>query len=292
MNSLDENLYQDEESELGFPFFGQKKISEIVNKNQEEADKERKKDIFYIKHIKKKYKKIEIKNYRNKKKNNNDSIDIFKEKTNKSNEILNDKINDNFVNLTSSIKWNIEKKVIENNIYRKDAYYKHFKAVFGKYIKNRLNLLKDKCFPSYSKNKFSTPHYKYIGNPKEKENYYFLFFTIKDIILYGKDIIRQNRQYNNELLIKFIENNEFKCKDKLAYKELIKFLNENVEDAIVNFYDDKKEFEKINKDRKYICFDKHYKRETGISLLEKYGFITVLKNHYMPTKKNKPPVEL
>ena len=285
MNSLDENLYQDEESELGFPFFGQNKISEIVNKNQEEADKERKKDIFYIKHIKKKYKKIEIKNYRNKKKNNNDSIDIFKEKTNKSNEILNNKINDNFVNLTSSIKWNIEKKVIENNIYRKDAYYKHFKAVFGKYIKNRLNLLKDKCFPSYSKNKFSTPHYKYIGNPKEKENYYFLFFTIKDIILYGKDIIRQNRQYNNELLIKFIENNEFKCKDKLAYKELIKFLNENVEDAIVNFYDDKKEFEKINKDRKYICFDKYYKRETGISLLEKYGFITVLKNHYMPTKQ-------
>ncbi len=292
MNSLDENLYQDEESELGFPFFGQNKISEIVNKNQEEADKERKKDIFYIKHIKKKYKKIEIKNYRNKKKNNNDSIDIFKEKTNKSNEILNNKINDNFVNLTSSIKWNIEKKAIENNIYRKDAYYKHFKAVFGKYIKNRLNLLKDKCFPSYSKNKFSTPHYKYIGNPKEKENYYFLFFTIKDIILYGKDIIRQNRQYNNELLIKFIENNEFKCKDKLAYKELIKFLNENVEDAIVNFYDDKKEFEKINKDRKYICFDKYYKRETGISLLEKYGFITVLKNHYMPAKKNKPPVEL
>ena len=292
MNSLDENLYQDEESELGFPFFGKNKISEIVNKNQEEADKERKKDIFYIKHIKNKYKKIEIKNYRNKKKNNNDSIDIFKEKTNKSNEILNNKINDNFVNLTSSIKWNIEKKVIQNNIYRKDAYYKHFKAVFGKYIKNRLNLLKDKCFPSYSKNKFSTPHYKYIGNPKEKENYYFLFFTIKDIILYGKDIIRQNRQYNNELLIKFIENNEFKCKDKLAYKELIKFLNENVEDAIVNFYDDKKEFEKINKDRKYICFDKYYKRETGISLLEKYGFITVLKNHYMPTKKNKPPVEL
>ena len=152
MNSLDENLYQDEESELGFPFFGQNKISEIVNKNQEEADKERKKDIFYIKHMKKKYKKIEIKNYRNKKKNNNDSIDIFKEKTNKSNEILNNKINDNFVNLTSSIKWNIEKKAIENNIYRKDAYYKHFKAVFGKYIKNRLNLLKDKCFPSYSKN--------------------------------------------------------------------------------------------------------------------------------------------
>ena len=74
MYSLDENLYQDEESELGFPFFGKNKISEIVNKNQEEADKERKKDIFYIKHIKKKYKKIEIKNYRNKKKNNNDSI--------------------------------------------------------------------------------------------------------------------------------------------------------------------------------------------------------------------------
>ena len=64
----------------------------------------------------------------------------------------------------------------------------------------------------------------------------------------------------------------------MAYKELIEFLNEKLEDAIIQYYDDEKEFNRIKSDTKYINFDKFYKRETGISLLEKYGFLTAIKN--------------
>jgi len=80
----------------------------------------------------------------------------------------------------------IPNKINGNNIYRKDSYYKHFKVLLGKYIKNKINELKNQCFLYYSKNNFSTPNYKYTGNPKEKDNFRFLNFAIKDILIYGK----------------------------------------------------------------------------------------------------------
>ena len=170
--------------------------------------------------------------------------------------------------------------ILSNVIYRKDAYYKHFKVNLGKYIKNRVNSIKNKCFPFYSRNNFSSPNYKYTGNPKEKDNFIFLSFKIKDIMVFGKNKAKFNRQYNNELLINFIEENEDKAIDKSAYKELVQFLNEKLEDAIIQFYDDEKEYKRINQDQKSIYFDQFYKRDTGISLLEKYGFVKALKKKF------------
>ena len=167
----------------------------------------------------------------------------------------------------------------ENVLYRKDAYYKHFKVILGQYIKNKVNKLKNICFPYYSKNNFSSPNYKYIGNPKEKDNFNFLSFTIKDILLYGKDKSKFNRQYNNEILIKFIEENSQRTKDKNAYNELINFLNEQLKNIIIQFYDDKIEFDKLNKDSACIKFDEFYQRETGISLLKQYGFLEALNKY-------------
>ena len=181
--------------------------------------------------------------------------------------------------ISNNIFLNISKPINRNNIYRKDAYYKHFKAILGKYIKNKINELKNKCFPYYSKNNFSTPNYKYIGNPKEKDNFYFLSFTIKNLLIYGKDSVNQNRQYNNELLVKFIEVNENRALNKNAYIELICFLNSRLEDVIIQFYDDETEYNKLLNDSKCIKFDIFFKRETGISLLEKNGFIKALKKY-------------
>ena len=172
----------------------------------------------------------------------------------------------------------------ENNIYRKDAYYKHFKVILGKYIKNKINELKNKCFPYYSKNNFSSPNYKYTGNPKEKDNFNFLHFTIKDILIYGKDNKNHNRQYNNEILIKFIEMNKYRALDKNVYDELISFLNDTLENIITHFYEDEVEYNKLKNDSKYIRFDICFKRETGISLLEKNGFIKAIKKYN--TKNN------
>jgi hypothetical protein len=181
--------------------------------------------------------------------------------------------------ISNKIFLNITQPIKENNNYRKDAYYKHFKAILGKYIKNKTNELKNKCFPYYSKNNFSTPNYKYIGNPKEKDNFNFLSFAIKDLLIYGKDRVNQNRQYNNELLVKFIEINENRAINKNAYVELICFLNSILENVIIQFYDDEAEYYKLLKDSKCIKFDAFFKRETGISLLEKYGFIKALKKY-------------
>ena len=163
--------------------------------------------------------------------------------------------------------------MLTNIVYRKDAYYKLFKTNLISYIKNKINTFKNKIFPFYSKNNFSSPNYKFTGNPKEKDNFKFLSFKIKDIMIYGKNKAKFNRQYNNELIIKFIEENENRTKDKDAYKELIKFLNEPLEDV----YDDEKEFNIMKNNPKFFYLDKFYKRETGISLLEKYGFLKILK---------------
>ncbi len=78
--------------------------------------------------------------------------------------------------------------------------------------------------------------YKYAGNPKEKDNYLFLSLKVKDLLSYGKDAKIKNRQYNNELLINYIEKNEKITKDKKVHYELIKFLNNTVENETINFY--------------------------------------------------------
>jgi len=173
----------------------------------------------------------------------------------------------------------IGNKNIKEKIYRKDYYIKHFKAIFGKYLKNKLNDLKNKCFPNLVFNKFSTPNYYYTGNPKIIDNYKFLSWTIKEIIILKQNKDNQNRQFNNKMLIDYIEKNQEKSVNKHSYNELINFINNNLEHAFLDFYKSNNEFKKISKDKDCIFFDKFFKRETGFSLLEKNGFLKVLKNH-------------
>ena len=181
-----------------------------------------------------------------------------------------------------SKKENLENYFKNNNkyIYRKDAYYKHFKSIFARYIKDKANKLKNICLPHFNKNNFSSIAYKYTGNPKEKDNYLFLSFKVKELLSYGKNEKIKNRQYNNELLINYIEKNESIVKNKNMYCELIKFLNDSIENELINFYKNDKEIEFINKDMRCLFFDSHFKKETGISLLEKNGFIKILVKQY------------
>ena len=187
-------------------------------------------------------------------------------------------------NKDTQIKFISKKEILDKNninniklIYRKDAYYKHFKSIFARYIKDKANKLKNICFPHYNKNNFSALSYKYTGNPKEADNLKFLSLNVKDIIIMGKDIKRKNRQYNNELLIRYIEANKELTKDKEAYIDLINFLNNSVEEELIIFYNDKLEYVNLVNDVKCRLFDKHFKSETGISLLDRNGFIQVLK---------------
>ena len=187
-------------------------------------------------------------------------------------------LNENKIKLKSGANEEILFELNLNIKYRKDIYYKYFKVIFGRFLKNKLNYLKNLCFPYCKNNKFSTPNYKFTGNPKEKDNNIFLFWKIKQIMEYKSDKEKQNRQYNNKLIINYIENNRKNAEDKNAYEELLSFLNETtLEEAFIKFYEDKKEFENINKNKKCIYFDKFFKKETDISLLEKNGFIKAIK---------------
>ena len=187
-------------------------------------------------------------------------------------------LNENKIKLKSGANEEILFELNLNIKYRKDIYYKYFKVIFGRFLKNKLNYLKNLCFPYCKNNKFSTPNYKFTGNPKEKDNNIFLFWKIKQIMEYKSDKEKQNRQYNNKLIINYIENNRKNAEDKNAYEELLSFLNETtLEEAFIKFYEDKKQFENINKNKKCIYFDKFFKKETNISLLEKNGFIKAIK---------------
>jgi len=220
---------------------------------------------------------------------NNDKNEIFIVRKEK--KYYNDKKKDEIKNLSSfnkiiskkgeiNLRKNIficekEKKI---KLYRKDAYFKHFKAIFVKYLKNKLNNLKDLCFPNFILNKFSTPNYKFTGNAKQIDNYNFLSWSIKEIFIYCENEKKENRQYNNKLLIEYIEKNEKKAKDKKSYHELLIFFNKRLENAYIEFYDNKNEFDKLRNDKDCIFYDKYFKKETGMSLLEKYGFLKVIKN--------------
>jgi len=220
---------------------------------------------------KKKLFEIEINNKNNYKKNISPKFQLGTKEKRTKNKIIKLSVKSMQENLKT------EKK---NYVYRKDAYYKHFKALFAKYIRNKVNNLKNICFPNFNKNNFAALSYKFTGNPKEKDNIKFLSMKIKDLLILGKDEEIKNRQYNNELLIKYIENNRELSIDKNKYEELISCLDETLENELVEFYNNKIEFENINKDIKCLIFDKHFKNETGISLLEKNGFIKILNKQY------------
>ena len=220
---------------------------------------------------KKKLFEIEIKNKNNYKKNISPKFQLGTKERRTKNKIIKLSV--------KSMQENLKKEK-KNYIYRKDAYYKHFKALFAKYIRNKVNNLKNICFPNFNKNNFAALSYKFTGNPKEKDNIKFLSMKIKDLLILGKDEEIKNRQYNNELLIKYIENNRELSIDKNKYEELISCLDETLENELVEFYNNKIEFENINKDIKCLIFDKHFKNETGISLLEKNGFIKILNKQY------------
>ena len=55
-------------------------------------------------------------------------------------------------------------------------------------------------------------------------------------------------------MIKFIEENEDRANDKIAYGEIIQFLHLKLEDVIRQYYDEEKEFNKIKNCKKYNIF--------------------------------------
>ena len=67
--------------------------------------------------------------------NNNNELMINNDKNN----IRKNNLEPNFYKQTKKNNKFIYHNVQKEKIYRKDYYYKHFKAIFGKYVKSKIN---------------------------------------------------------------------------------------------------------------------------------------------------------
>lgn len=156
---------------------------------------------------------------------------------------------------------------------------KFFKSKFSKFLKNLGNsVIQNSGLPRQFNNfKLSLPnHLSFTGNSKEKDNYYFLFFTVQQIFCYYKNekcknsLQKKNKVIIDEILT-FIENNENE-----KYENIKSFFSMTLERAYELFYESK-DFKEYASDPKIIWLDEEFKAQKKDSLLEKYGFIKMCK---------------
>ena len=158
------------------------------------------------------------------------------------------------------------------------------KRYFSKFLKNYANNL----IKNISDKRLFLPNYQsFTGNPTEKDNYMFLFFSIQQIFGYYKKGSQKIRyQIKNKELIENILNilNNHELGNNVKYKEIQSFFKMNFEKAIELFYNSQ-DFENYANDPKTKYLDKEFIAQKGFSLLEKNGFIKMVKQYEKKLKK-------
>ena len=91
-------------------------------------------------------------------------------------------------------------------------------------------------------------------------------------MIYKENVKKINRQHNNRLLIDYINKSGEKTKDKKAYTELIDYINNKLENAFLDFYENQNEFDKICKDENCIILIISLKMKQDIPSLKKMDF--------------------
>jgi hypothetical protein len=170
---------------------------------------------------------------------------------------------------------------------RIDYALKYFKTFFSKYLKDLSNkIIEESKLPSdIKKQKICSPnHISYTGNPKESDDYKFLFFTVQDILVYYKgENCKNSLQKKNKATIESILSFIDESNDESKYEEVRNFFKMSLEQVYELYYKDEA-FKKYAEDEKAIYLDQEFKAQNGFSLLENNGFIKVVKMH---GKKNK-----
>ena len=165
---------------------------------------------------------------------------------------------------------------------RIDYALKYFKTFFSKYLKDLSNkIIEESKLPSeFKKQKICSPnHISYTGNPKESDDYKFLFFTVQDILVYYKgENCKNSLQKKNKATIESILNFIDESNDESKYEEVRNFFKMSLEQVYELYYKDEA-FKKYAEDEKAIYLDQEFKAQNGFSLLENNGFIKVVKMH-------------
>ena len=167
---------------------------------------------------------------------------------------------------------------------RIDYCIKHFKVYTSKFLKEYGNKLINDCkFQNEMKNlKLFSPSYKYFtGNSNEKENKIFLNFTVEQIFSYPDTTLKKDNRLQKKnkdiinTLLNYIEN-KYDIEVPENMEKLKNFLKMTFEDIIILFYNSK-QFKDYSSDPKTLFLDKHFIKIKGFSLLEKNGFIKLIK---------------
>ena len=177
--------------------------------------------------------------------------------------------------------------------YRLDYYKKAFKVHCFKHLTKFLNYLLSKCnFPKEFKNKkiFKPNNESFTSNAKEEDNYKFLYMSLKDIFSYIKNDKQPHGislQKSNKKFIDMILNYiELKGKNySKDYDNLKKYLNMTMEEYITIYYDTE-EFKKFCTDEKIQFYEKEFIKEKKFAMLEKYGFLRLIKMYKINNNKN------
>ena len=205
------------------------------------------------------------------------------------------KENPNFENSKDSPNSTLKKKIFqvfyESNNHKKhstriDYLLKAFKTNFSSFIKIQVNnLFQESLLPEKLKKlEVSTPNsIDFSSNVTIKANYIFLSFTVQEILCYYKKNNSKNRNQkkNKKVIEKILEYIEGKNADN--FEKIISFLKMSLEDAYIYFYNSTIFFQ-YARDENTLIGDKEFKAIYGFSLLEKYGFIKLVKMNYKGTK--------
>ena len=156
--------------------------------------------------------------------------------------------------------------------YRKNIIKKYYIKHFIRFLKKYGNILikKTKLQTKFHKDKLSIPTKSLILLLINEDNLNILLFTVKDIFCYKQ--IKNEKIINN--LLDYI--NEPPYKDN--YDKIISFFNMNIQDAC-ELFEESKEFNQYMNNQKIIMHNKDFKQKFGFCLIEKNGFIKMIKNN-------------
>ena len=169
---------------------------------------------------------------------------------------------------------------------RIDYCKKYFKTNFVKFLKKHANkLIQSSCLPKELKQNISSPNsLSFTGNTNDADNVAFLDFSVQKIFGYYKEgnKSKNSLQIKNQKkigdIMNFIEN----CEDESKYEKISSFFKMSLENAYELFFESD-DFKNYTKDSKSIYLDKEFKIQKGFSLLEKNGFLKMIKmckNYY------------
>lgn len=264
-----------------------------INKNQEitpyqEDSLEPNQEKFFISK-KRKFSENNIKEYNSTNKNNYNSLFTKNLKNN-----TKDTYDNIYKNKEIYIDATISQKTKPLKYqYRLDYYKKAFKVYCFKHLTKLLNYLLSKCnLPKEFKNKkiFKPNNESFTSNAKEKDNYKFLSMSLKDIFSYINNDKQPHgislQKSNKNLIDKILNYIELKGKNySKDYDNLKKYLNMTMEDYIIIYYDTE-EFKKFCADEKIQFYEKEFIKEKKFPMLEKYGFLRLIKMYRINNNKN------